>query len=647
MRGEANQFGRRLPIGAEFFPDGTVHFRVWAPRRSRVEVIVSGNGDASAKSHSIELAPEGSGSGYYSGSATGLSAGLAYGFRLDGGRRLFPDPASRFQPEGPRGLSQLVDPRSFRWSDAQWQGVSPLGQVIYEMHIGTFTHGGTWQAAARELPELARVGITLIEIMPVADFPGEFGWGYDGVNLFAPSRLYGQPDDFRGFVDEAHARGLGVILDVVYKHFGNFENSIPEFSTNFNSTRYDNEWGGAINFDGEGSAGVREFFCANAHYWIEEYHLDGLRFDATQAVHDSSPTHILTDVVRSARSAAAGRVLFLVAENETQDVCTIRPAENGGHGMDAVWNDDFHHSTRVRLSGHNEAYYSDYLGSPAELLAALKWGFLYQGQHSPWQKKPRGTPSRGFPGPAFVTFLQNHDQVANSGFGQRVDSEASPGCWRAMTTLWLLAPQTPMFFQGQEFASSAPFIFFADNSGEQAEQVARGRAKFLSQFPSLATPGAQERLASPHERSTFERCKLNFSERQSHREIYAMHIDLLCLRRDDPVFNRQRADLLDGSPLSPDALVVRFFSGDFGDRLLLVNFGRDLILAPAPQPLLAPPSECHWEILWGSERAEYRGRGVVPIETEGIWRVPGEAAVVLRAAPGSTTSPTRDEVRPL
>ncbi len=415
----------------------------------------------------------------------------------------------------------------------------------------------------------------------------------------------------------------------MYIHFGNVGNTIPEFSDHFSSARYKNEWGGAINFDGEGSAGVREFFVANAHYWIDEFHLDGLRFDATQTIHDSSPEHILTSLTRAARKAAGDRKLFLVAENESQDVRTVHSAGAGGYGMDAVWNDDFHHSARVRLSGHNEAYYSDFLGTPDEFLAALKGGFIYQGQLSQWQKKPRGTPSRGFPATAFVTFLQNHDQVANSGTGERVDRLTSPGRCRAMTALWLLAPQTPMFFQGQEFAASAPFVFFADNTGEQAEVVARGRAQFLSQFPSLATPEARRRLRPPHERSTFEQCRLDLSERDAHRKIYSMHIDLLRLRRDDPVFSRQRAQI-DGAALSCDCLVVRYFS-DGGDRLLFANFGRDLALSPVPQPLLAPPPDCRWELLWSSDSAEYGGRGTVPLENAFGWRIPGEAAVVLKA----------------
>lgn len=642
MPGEADKIRRRLPVGAEFLPDGRVHFRVWAPKRKRVEVVLRRD-KGNDQNVSFALAPEGR--GYYSASATGLSAGSLYGFRLDGDRRLFPDPASRFQPEGPTGLSQLVDPRGFRWSDQRWSGAGPRGQVIYEMHVGTFTREGTWQVAARELHELARAGITIIEMMPIAEFPGEFGWGYDGVNLFAPTRLYGVPDDFRRFVDEAHTRNLGVILDVVYNHFGNVDHTIPAFSDDFSTSRYENEWGGAINFDGPGSVGVREFFVANVQYWIDEFHLDGLRFDATQAIHDSSREHILTCLTKAAREAAGDRQLFLVAENEPQDVRTIRGSETGGHGMDAVWNDDFHHSAMVRLGGHNEAYYSDYLGAPVEFLAALKGGFLYQGQLSQWQKKPRGTPTLGFLATAFVTFLQNHDQVANSGLGERADQLSSPGRLRAMTALWLLAPQTPMFFQGQEFAASAPFLYFADYTGVHAEDVARGRAEFLSQFPSLATPEARRRLSPPHERSTFERCKLDLSERESHRQTYAMHIELLRLRREDPVFSRQSADQLDGYPLSPDCLVIRFFSDDGRDRLLFVNFGRDLALSPVPQPVLAPPSECHWELLWNSESAEYGGRGTSPLETEDGWRIPGESAVVLKAvasSPAGSPKPPHD-----
>jgi maltooligosyltrehalose trehalohydrolase len=504
--------------------------------------------------------------------------------------------------------------------------------VIYEMHVGTFTPQGTWAAALDELPELARAGMTVVEVMPVADFVGRFGWGYDGVCHFAPTRLYGAPDDFRRFVDRAHACGIGVILDVVYNHYGPVGNMLGCFSDRYVSERYPNEWGASPNFDGPGAAPVREFVLANVRHWIDEYHLDGLRFDATQSIHDASGEHILTQLVETARTCAAERSLLIVAENEPQDVRLLRSRVAGGHGMDAAWNDDFHHSAMVRLTGHNEAYYSDYRGTVEELLAAVKFGFLYQGQRSQWQKQPRGTPALGQPGAAFITFLQNHDQIANSGFGLRIDRLTSPARLRAMTALWLLAPQTPMFFQGQEFAASAPFLYFADNRGAQSERVAAGRREFLSQFPTLATPEVRTRLAPPHAIETFERCRLDLAERQKHAPIYQLHIDLLRLRREDPVFRRQRADRLDGAALDRDCLLLRYFGDDGDDRLVFVNFGNDLTLSPAPQPLLAPPAHLGWELLWSSSRIEYGGGGTPPLETEAGWFIPGECAVVLRSA---------------
>jgi maltooligosyltrehalose trehalohydrolase len=620
--------GRRLPVGAEVLPRGVAHFRVWAPKCQRIEVVMVACEDNPAETCTT-LRPEGN--GYHSGIVEHVFPPMLYGLRCAGGKRVWPDPASRFQPQGPTGLSQIVDPSGFPWTDAEWKGLHSEGQVIYEMHVGTFTPEGTWAAAIDQLPELRRAGMTVLELMPVADFPGEFGWGYDGVAFFAPTRLYGSPDDFRRFVDRAHAVGLGVILDVVYNHYGPLENSLPAFSDDYTTDRHKNEWGGAINFDGENSGPVREFFRANARYWIDEFHLDGLRFDATQSITDDSDNHILTELVTAAREAAGDRTLFIVAENEPQRVRMLQSPSKGGHGMDAVWNDDFHHAAMVRLTGHNEAYYSDYMGVAEEFLGAIKRGFLYQGQRSQWQKNPRGTSTRGLPATAFVNFLQNHDQIANSGLGDRVDKLSSPGRWRAMTALWLLAPQTPMFFQGQEFSASTPFLYFADSKGEQARRVTRGRLQFLSQFPTLATLEAKSLVAEPADRSTFERCRLNLSERQTHSQSYALHQDLLRLRREDPVFFRQRADLLEGATLGPDCLIVRYF-GDISDddRLLIVNLGNDLRYSPAPQPLLAPPADRVWEILWSTNRVEYGGVGTPPLETDIGWQIAGEAAVVLQ-----------------
>jgi maltooligosyltrehalose trehalohydrolase len=614
-------YPRRLPVGAEVLSDGGVHFRVWAPRRQRVEAALEG-----PTTRLVELQRESA--GYFSGRADAAGDGTRYRFRLDGGD-LYPDPASRFQPEGPHGPSQVIDPGRFRWGDASWRGVGLRGQVIYEMHIGTFTPEGTWAAATREVPELATAGITVLEVMPVADFPGRFGWGYDGVNLFAPTRLYGTPDDFRCFVDRAHAVGLGVILDVVYNHLGPDGNYLPQFATAYFTARYKNEWGEAINFDGPDSGPVREFFIANAGYWIDEYHLDGLRLDATQQIFDASPDNILAAVGRRVREAARGRAILLVAENEAQQAKLVRPPERGGYGLDAVWNDDFHHSAMVALTGHNEAYYTDYLGEPQEFISSVKWGYLYQGQRFQWHKKRRGTPALDLPPAHFVTFIQNHDQVANSGLGLRCHLLSSPGRYRAMTALLLLAPGTPMLFQGQEFAASSPFLFFADHNPELAALVRRGRAAFLSQFPSVALPESQARLADPAAPETFRRCKLDLSERQRHAPLYELHRDLLRLRREDPVFSAQRPRGVDGAVLGPQALVLRFFGDNGADRLLVVNFGRDLHLDPAPEPLLAPPEGRMWSLNWTSDDHRYGGGGTPPLDTEENWRIPGETAVVL------------------
>ncbi|MBV9125246.1 MAG: malto-oligosyltrehalose trehalohydrolase, partial [Planctomycetes bacterium] len=550
----------------------------------------------------------------------------------------------RFQPQGPHGPSQVVDPGQFRWTDDSWPGVKVEGQVLYEMHIGTFTREGTWAAAARELPALAELGITVLEVMPVADFPGRFGWGYDGVDLFAPTRLYGSPDDFRRFVDQAHAAGLGVILDVVYNHFGPDGNYLKAFSPDYFTDRYQNEWGEPLNFDGPHSGPVREFFLANAGYWIEEYHLDGLRLDATQQIFDQSPEHILAALSRRVRQAARGRATFLVAENEPQHTRLVRPLEKGGFGLDALWNDDFHHSAMVVLTGHNEAYYTDYLGTPQEFLSAIKWGYLYQGQRYKWQQGRRGTPTFGLNREVFVNFLQNHDQLANSGCGHRCHQLTSPGRFRAMTALLLLTPGTPMLFQGQEFAASSPFLYFADHKPELAQLVKKGRAEFLRQFPCLATAGVQLCLPDPADPVTFEKCKLHFAERQEHDEVYRLYRDLLKIRRERPLFRNQRPAGVDGAVLGPDAFVLRFFDPEGEDSLLVVNFGRDLHLDPAPEPLLAPPEDRCWEPFWSSEDPSYGGSGTPPLDTEENWRIPGEAAVIL--VPRPITQPPGKSPKP-
>ena len=624
--GSSTGIKRRLPIGAEVLPTTGVHFRVWAPRCSRIEVVFE---TAAGADPSFALEKEGD--GYFTGVSAAAKAGALYRFRLDDDDALIPDPASRFQPDGPFGPSMVVDPKRFRWSDTGWKGVRIEGQVLYEIHIGTFTPPGTWKSAAEQLSALKELGVTVLEIMPIHDFCGRYGWGYDGVDFFAPTRLYGTPDDFRAFVNQAHALGLGVILDVVYNHAGPAGNYLASFSPDYFTSRHSTDWGEPFNFDGPNSRPVREFFVANAGYWIDEFHLDGLRLDATQNIYDESKKHILAEITERVRVKGAGRSTIVIAENEPQDTALIRPVEKGGYGMDGLWNDDFHHSAIVALTGHNQAYYSDYRGSAREFVAGAKWGFLYQGQYYRWQRQRRGTPTFGIKPAGFINYLENHDQVANFGIGRRVHRMSHPGTYRAMTALLLLSPQTPLLFQGQEFASTAPFVFFADHTPELNVKIKEGRFEFLSQFPGLSYESMQSRIPDPTDEKIFHSCQLDLSERDAHREAYELHRDLLKLRREVLVFDEQRPASFDAATLDNETFALRFFGDRSEDHLLVVNLGVDKYLTPLPEPLLAPPLRTEWRVLWSSEDPQYGGEGGLPIETPKSWFVPGRAAFLFKS----------------
>ncbi len=597
---------RRRSVGAELADDG-VSFRVWAPSRSRVSAVIGRD----------EHRLDGEGDGYFSAAVSRAGAGTRYRFRLDDEAETYPDPASRYQPDGPHGDSVVVDPRAYRWRDGSWRGVPRKGLVVYERHVGTFTSEGTFAAAIECLRRVADIGVNVIEVMPVNEFAGSFGWGYDGVDLWAPSHLYGTPDDFRRFVDAAHALRLGVILDVVYNHLGPDGCYLKEFTPRYFTKKYRNDWGDAINYDDEGSCGVREFFAENAAYWVDEFHLDGLRLDATQAMNDASKRHILAELTDRARKAAGDRALFIVAENEPQNTAIVDQ-----YGIDAMWNDDWHHSARVATTGMTEAYYTDYRGKPQEFVSMAKFGFLFQGQRYKWQKRRRGTPSFHVAPERLACYLQNHDQIANSAYGLRLHQLTSPGRYRAMTALLLLQPQTPMLFQGQEFGASSPFLYFADHNRELAPQVTKGRREFLDQFPSIRTV---KDLPRPNDPKTFERSKLDWREDP---EIVALHRDLIALRLSDPAISQQRSDQLFGAVIADEAFVLRWLGDEH--RLLVVNLGRELHLDPAPEPLLAPPRGSAWEILWSSESPAYGGSGTAPLDTEENWRIPGHAAVLLR-----------------
>jgi maltooligosyltrehalose trehalohydrolase len=616
-----------LPMGADVTAAGT-RFRVWAPERKSVHVVLVDPNGKERERHRLRAEPN----GFFSAILQNASHGSLYYFQLDDDPKKYPDPASRFQPQGVHGPSQVIDPGRFIWREKSWPGVRLKGLVIYELHIGTFTPAGTWRAAIEKLPHLRELGINLVEVMPLATFPGKFGWGYDGVSWFAPTQLYGEPDDFRALVDAAHQLQLGVILDVVYNHFGPSGNYAPTFSPHFLSNKHHTEWGDAINFDGEECGPVREFIAANAAYWIREFRLDGLRLDAVHSIIDDSQEHIVTLLARAARAAAGERSIVIFGENERQQTQYVVPTEDGGYGIDGLWNDDFHHACRVAATGHAEGYYRDFRGSPQELISCIRSNYLYQGQWNPRQARVRGTPARQIAAPHFVHFLQNHDQVANSARGLRTHLLTSPGRHRALTALLLLGPQTPLLFMGQEFGASSPFVFFADHELELAALVCRGRRDFMCQFPSVTDFDACSPLPDPADPSTFALCKLNWSEAQRNVEMLELHRDLIALRREDAIFSRQDQRTIEGAVAGPEAFILRWFDEAAGDRLMLFNLGRDLEVQPPSEPLLAPPPDNNWRVLWSSENPCYGGMGT-PAFDEKAWRIPGAAAIVFRTQP--------------
>jgi maltooligosyltrehalose trehalohydrolase len=603
--------------------NGLASFRVWASQARRVEVHVDG---ATEQRITLTKYPD----GYFGADDVDLPVGTLYKYVVDEDGP-WPDPCSRFQPHGPHGPSQLVDPQRFAWTDDKWRGATLERQVIYELHIGTFTDAGTFDAACERLQYLKELGITMLELLPVGECPGRWNWGYDGVQLYAPWHQYGDHDALKRFVNSAHALGLAVILDVVYNHLGPDGNYLQRFSPHYFSDSR-TEWGDALNFDGEQCRGTRDLIVNNVRYWLREFHVDGFRLDATQAIVDTSPIHMVADLITSGRRTAAPRSIVFIAENEPQRGEQLLPPTEGGFGLDGMWNDDFHHSARVALTGSRDGYFHDYRGRAQEFVSAAKYGFLYQGQHYYWQNKQRGSPLPRVPRSACIHFLQNHDQVGNSFVGDRVHTMTSPGLYRAATALALLGPQTPLLFMGQEFLASSRFMFFADHHDGLRQKVRAGRREFMQQFRAFADTDAQEELCNPADEATFQQSKLKWDELEEHAPALLLHQDLLRLRRDDPVLATQNDVQLDGATLDEHAFVLRWFGVEHGDRLLIVNFGSDTLLDPAPEPLLAPPPTSCWHLAWSSENPRYGGHGAVsPVFDDNRWRVPGRCAVLLRS----------------
>ncbi|MBS1825680.1 MAG: malto-oligosyltrehalose trehalohydrolase [Acidobacteria bacterium] len=492
------------PIGATFTPDSTT-FRVWAPDRRRVDVVLEGTGSVPMTRCR---------GGYYSATFSGLSPGTLYWFRLDG-EGPFPDPASRFQPRGVHGPSMVVDPAQYVWNSQPFPGVSLSDLVLYELHVGAFTEEGTFRAAAEKLDYLRELGITAVELMPIADFPGRWNWGYDGVAPFAPARCYGTPDDLRAFVDRAHELGIAVLLDVVYNHFGPDGAYQGLFSRSYFSKRHRNAWGDGLHFDGRNSAAVREYFVQNALRWVREYRFDGLRLDAVHAVRDDSRRHILAEVARAVHSFNPHALV--IAEDARNLAFLVQPETEGGWGLDAVWADDFHHQMRRALAGDSESYFRHFDGSMRGIAQTAKLGWFRM-----------GSDPRGLAYPRFLYSIQNHDQIGNRAKGDRLHHSISHAAYRAATTLLLMLPQTPLLFMGQEWAATTPFLFFTDHHEELGRLVTEGRRREFQQFGSFSGE-----VPDPQSPEMFYSSKLRWQElnQEAHSVTHRLYRDLLALRR--------------------------------------------------------------------------------------------------------------------
>ena len=494
--------------------------RVWAPSVERLELELAATGErhgfAKVDRHHHELAVE-------------LAAGTDYWLRLDGGERRA-DPRSAHQPEGVDGPSRVVDHHAFRWTDDSWPGLQWPALAIYELHVGTFTPGGTFDAAIERLDHLLDLGVDTVELMPVAEFPGRWGWGYDGVHLWAVQSSYGGPDGLKRFVDAAHARGLAVVLDVVYNHLGPAGNYLHEFGPYF-TDRYSTPWGPAVNLDGPGSDGVRQHIVDNAVMWLRDFHIDGLRLDAVHAFLDTSATHLLEGIAQAVHDEGrrVGRSVAVIAESDLNDPRLVRAVADGGHGLDAAWSDDFHHAVHAILTGERDGYYEDF-GSVADIAAAWSETFVYAGRYSPHRDRRHGRPAGDVPPWRFVVALQNHDQIGNRARGDRIGHLVGPDRVKVGAALTLLSPAVPLIFQGEEWAASGPFPYFTDHSDpELAEAVRKGRRAEFAAFG-----WSPEDIPDPQAEETYRSAVLDWTElrRDGHAEMLEWYAQLLRLRKE-------------------------------------------------------------------------------------------------------------------
>ncbi|MBN2573627.1 MAG: malto-oligosyltrehalose trehalohydrolase [Deltaproteobacteria bacterium] len=500
----------------------SVRFRVWAPTAKSVELALEG-GPAQPMAAEAE--------GYFALRLDGVDAGSRYRYRVDG-QGPYPDPASRAQPLGVHGPSEVTDPSRFRWTDQAWTGIELSDVVLYELHVGAFTPAGTFRGVRERLPLVRDLGVTAIELLPLGDFPGRRNWGYDGVCLFAPARCYGAPDDLRALVDEAHRLGLAMFLDVVYNHLGPDGNYLGVYSPHYFTDRHRTPWGLGANLDGPHSEHARAFLIENALHWLVEYHFDGLRLDATHAMRDDSPHPFLAELAQRAHALPGPRRL-VIAEDERNLAALVRSPAEGGRGLDGVWADDFHHQMRCCLAGDRDGYFADFSGKPSDIADTVTHGFFYRGQTVERLGRPRGSDTTGIPLRRFVFCVQNHDQVGNRALGERLHHQIDAAAYRAALALLLMAPETPLLFMGQEWAAKSSFLYFTDHEPDLGRKVTEGRREEFRAFAAFSSPELRLRIPDPQAESTFARSRLDWSEREREpfASVWRLHQTLLATRR--------------------------------------------------------------------------------------------------------------------
>jgi maltooligosyltrehalose trehalohydrolase len=587
------------------------HFRAWAPKPGRVELVIEGaNGQRTVPMTRDEA-------GYWT-ARTLDGPGARYGYLLDG-EGPFPDPCSRSQPEGVHALSEVVDAAAFAWSDGGWTPPPCHEAVIYEMHVGTFTREGTFDAALTHLPGLAAMGVNAVELMPIAEFAGDRNWGYDGVALFAPESSYGGPDGLRRFVDAAHRAGLAVLLDVVYNHFGPAGNYTGLYAAEYLDPTENTPWGAAINFL---SDDVRRFYRENLLHWVHEYHIDGFRFDATNRIIDRSTRHILGELADAVRACPrpGQPPAWLIAETHENDPRYFA-ATPAGHGFDAVWADDFHHQVRVLICGDRDGYFANFSGIAGELAETIAHGFFYEGAIEPETGAPRGSPARDVPWSAFVYCLQNHDQAGNRAFGERLTATASHADLRAATLLLLLLPQVPMLFQGQECFAQAPFQYFTDHDEDLGRLVTEGRRREFATFGAFIDPQLRHAIPDPQDEATFLRSKLDRDEAAAGvgRLALDFHAALLAIRHGDPLLCAYRRERLPIATATNERALLLGFEATGERRWLAANFGEEVAL----------PFAASADVVLHTEEARFGGNRSAPRFDDGALVLPRHSAAWL------------------